>query len=600
MKKYHFQIKTALILLTMLLFSQSAFACDWCNNKFFVELNTTRKNTLASQELLSAIYNQHDFNALREKAARVLGDAEVANIDASAFADRTVSGSNARVSDAYISANAGVPSFPAQVSGREFSSITRRNDNISAGPTSFVPQNTKPDKVVRIELQEGEVYLGNGVMYKGFTINGTIPGPNIVVDEGDVVEFKVVNKGNIPHGASIHAAYTQTSKYVGKIAPGDSASVVFKAVQPGVFLYHCAPGGHAIPMHVIYGQYGMMTVRPKQKFKLEEELGRKPDVEIFLNQHEYYSTGKDAVTGQGQPLYTAFNGKLFRYVEEPIKARPGDYVRINYMNIGPNLVSTFHIVGILWDYVYWQGNPRNMMVGGQSVTSGPTDSWVIEFRIPDDEGTYTMLSHAVGSTDRGAIGLIVVERDGDSDKVVDSQGIYHTKAQLEEIKEKAIRRISPFEPGSEDIDVPVKYDLGTEEVIVRIIGNSFYPKVIDIKPGTTVKWVNEDVFTYLSGEFSGLHNVVGMSGPQNFASPLLTHAESWSFTFEEVGEYNYICAPHPYMKGIVRVSDPGKGGRIVASSGSAAPAGLTFIALVFGFMAMVFAAITLIGPKKKD
>jgi nitrite reductase (NO-forming) len=581
-------LKAILIFTLLLLTTGSAVACDWCNNAFFVELNTTRKNSLVSKELLSAIKNQHDFNKMRETAAQIMGQQEVEQI--------LPVEESAPKAAANVAVAEPVGIFPEPLSGATFSSVITNRASISAGTTGFVTQDTKPTKRIRLELQEGEVYLGNGVMYQGFTINGTIPGPNIVVDEGDIVEFKIVNKGNIAHGASIHAAYTQTSKYVGKIAPGDSASVVFKAVQPGVFLYHCAPGGHAIPMHVIFGQYGMMTVRPKMKYKLEEELGRKPDVEIFLNQHEYYASGKDAVTGQGQPMYTAFNGKLFRYVEEPIKAKPGDYVRINYMNIGPNLVSTFHIVGILWDYVYWQGNPKNMMVGGQSVTSGPTDSWVIEFRIPDDEGAYTMLSHAVGSTDRGAIGLIVAERGITSDRTVDSQGIFHTKEELSEIKSSALRMISPFAPGSEDVDVPVKYDATADTVIVQIIGNSFYPKIIDIKPGTTVKWVNEDVFTYLSGEFSGLHNVVGLSGPTTFASPLLTHGESWTYTFNELGEYNYMCAPHPYMRGIVRISESTGKGRL-ASSSSSAPAGLTILALLLAVVAVTFSAINMIGPK---
>lgn len=594
-----FTLKAVLLFTLLLLISSSALACDWCNNKFFVELNTTRKNSLVSSELLSAIKNQHDFNKMRETAAQVMGQQEVASILPLETSDTAKKEIKTETVSAISAINEPIGVFPEPFSGTTFSSVISNRSSLSAGNTGFVPQDTKPTKKIRLELKEGQVYLGNGVMYNGFTINGTIPGPNIVVDEGDIVEFKIVNKGTIPHGASIHAAYTQTSKYVGKVAPGDSASVVFKAVQPGVFLYHCAPGGHAIPMHVIFGQYGMMTVRPKMKYKLEEELGRKPDVEIFLNQHEFYASGKDAVTGQGQPMYTAFNGKLFRYVEEPIKAKPGDYVRINYLNIGPNLVSTFHIVGILWDYVYWQGNPKNLMVGGQSVTSGPTDSWVIEFRVPDDEGAYTMLSHAVGPTDRGAIGLIVAERGAESDKVVDSQGIFNTAEELAEIKTKAVRTISPFAPGSEDVDVPVHYDASADTVIVKIIGNSFYPKILDIKPGTTVKWVNEDVFTYLSGEFSGLHNVVALSGPSTFASPLLTHGESWTYTFNDLGEYNYMCAPHPYMRGIVRITES-KGGARIASSGGGAPAGLTIVALVLAGMAIVVAVISLVGPKKKE
>lgn len=562
-------IKKALFLLIViaLFIPNRADACDWCNNEFFMELNTSRKGSLVSDELLASIKAQHDFDALA---------ADARNFAANTAADVAQSGN---------------------LDG-EFIDIIQRDNRMQTRATSYVPQDTEPDKRFRITLAEGEVYIGNGVMYEGFTIDGGIPGPTITVTEGDIVEFTVVNAGMIPHGASIHSAYTQTSKYLGNIAAGDSATVVFKANHPGVYMYHCAPGGHAIPMHVILGQYGMMVVEPKQKFKLEEELGRGPDVEINITQHEYYASGKDAVTGQGQPIYTTFNGKLFRYVEEPIMARPGDYVRINFLNIGPNLVSTFHLVGIIWDYAYWQGNPENMLVGGQTVTAGPSDSWTIEFRVPPDEGAYTMLTHAVGSASRGAIGLLVADNEAERTPYTSQQGPVHTEEELAEFREKSNRVINSAGIGSPEIDVPKIYPQGTEEVIVQIIGNSFYPKVVDIKPGTKVTWVNEDVFSYMEGEFSGIHNAVATSGPESFATPLLAHGEKYSFTFEEVGEYDYICAPHPYMKGIIRVSEPDAQ---LAAGGLGAPAyvsGLSVIALVLGLFGSFIAVIAMIKREK--
>ncbi len=559
-------------LFLLVVFVSTSFACDWCNNKFFMELNTSRQGTLVADELLNSIRNQHDFERLAE--------------DASNFAANT----------AADVAQRGTPEH-------DFIDIIRRDNRMQTRATSYVPQDTQPDKRVRITLQEGEVYIGNGVIYEGFTIDGGIPGPTIRVTEGDVVEFTVVNNGNIPHGASIHSAYTQTSKYLGNIAAGDSSTVVFKATHPGVFMYHCAPGGHAIPMHVILGQYGMMVVEPKQKFRLEEELGRGPDVEIDITQHEYYASGKDAVTGQGQPIYTTFNGRLFRYVEEPIMAKPGDYVRINFLNVGPNLVSTFHLVGIVWDYAYWQGNPENVLVGGQTVTAGPSDSWTIEFRVPPDEGAYTMLTHAVGSASRGAIGLLIADDNAERTAYTSQQGQVFTAEEMAEYREKAVRIINSSGIGSPEIDVPAVYPQGTEEVVVRIIGNSFYPKVVDIKPGTTVTWVNEDVFSYMEGEFSGVHNAVATSGPASFASPLMAHGESFSHTFEELGTYEYICTPHPYMKGEIRVTEPTM---ITASSGGAVsslmggPGYVTGIALFALILAMVGSFIAVIAYVKKD
>lgn len=491
-------------------------ACPACNALYKMQIENDLKGTLVGKELMAAMDAQKNLPLDFAEATRHLFASELAQTD------------------------------------HDFIEIINRDASLSIPQTSYVDQDIEPDVTITITLDEGLAYLGNGVVYDGFRTNGKIPGPTIRVKQGDVVEMIVENSGSIPHGASIHAAYTQTSKYLGAIPAGQSKSIKFRATYPGVFMYHCAPGGHAIPMHVLFGQYGMMVVEPsEQKYKLEEELGHGPDLEIFLLQHEWYASGKDAV--EGNPTYVTFNGEIFRYVKNPITAKPGDYVRIYFMNIGPNLVSTFHLVGIIWDFAYWQGHPEAVFPGGQTVTAGPSDSWVVEFRVPPDEGAYTMLSHAVGSTSRGAIGLLVADRNADTPKTVMADGPDYTEEELAVFKDEAHRVMSPFKAGSPDIDPPAEYGNETNEVTVKIIGNSYYPKVLEITPGTTVTWINEDVFSYLAGEFSGIHNVVSTEGPTNLNSPMLAHAESWSYTFEEEGEYTYICTPHPYMEGKVKV-----------------------------------------------
>lgn len=497
-----------LLLIFLLILSAVVSSCEFCNKKFANELLNSRKGTLLSNELLLAINNQKPLPA----------------------------------------------PVAENLSGSAFPEIMTRDAKLSIPPTSYVSQNTKADVTSKITLEEGETYIGNGVMFHGFTTNKKIPGPTFFATEGDVVEFVVENKGKIPHGASLHMAYTQTSKYLGKNLPGETKSFKFRVTYPGVYMYHCAPGGHAIPMHIIFGQYGMFVVKPKEKkYKMEEVMGKKPDVEIYLIQHEFYASGKDAVEGQGNPMYTAFNGKTFRYVEEPINAKPGDFVRIYFLNAGPNLVSTFHIVGIIWDYAYWQGNPENVLKGGQSVIAGPGDSWVVDFRVPPDEGSYLMLSHAVGSADRGAIGILKCDKNAKTPLTVLADGPEYSEQQLAEFKSKSKRTISPFEPGSLDADPFVEYGAETKEITVHIIGNSFFPKRIKIVSGTNVKWINEDVFTYMEGEFAGIHNTVGIDGPEQWSSPLLAHAESFTQRFTAEGTYEYICMPHPYMKGEILV-----------------------------------------------
>lgn len=558
--------RVALFATTALLLAPvAARACDGCNLKFTQELSGVRAGSLVAEDVRRAVENQRDLRldglGTPHLMAAIQGGAALASAGTAPVPGAAPSAKSAGTPLLLPPAPAAMvtPLPPRAVpdffKDSDFLEIIKRDHALSVPATSFVPQDVKADKTFTIELHEGKTYLGNGVVYDGFLTNGGIPGPTFVMDEGDIIEFVVVNKGTVPHGASIHAAYTQTSKYVGKIGPGETKRVKFRATQPGVFMYHCAPGGHAIPMHVLFGQYGMMVVRPKTTpYRLEAELGRKPDVELFLVQHELYDSGKAAV--EGRPLYTMFNGKLFRYVEEPIKARPGDYVRINFLNIGPNLLSTFHIVGILWDYAYWQGQPTAVFPGGQSVTAGPTDSFVIEFRIPPDEGAYTMLSHAVGSTSRGAIGLIVADRNHTPAGELLADGPKHDEAAMAEIAAKAVRTISPFKPGPQELADPVVFGAEVDVVTVRIIGNSFSPKVIQIAPGTKVRWVNEDAFAYLAGEYAGVHNAVSTGAEEGFASPLLAHGESYEHAFAAEGEFRYICTPHPYMEGVIIVKQP--------------------------------------------
>lgn len=547
----------------------SLWACPRCNLAFYNELLEERGKTLGGQELLNAIMNQ--------------------GIDPVQFAAslesplKTSSPLSAPLTGGTITSPPTNPGalFQQNQQQGDFIEIINRDNSLGIPPTSYVPQDATPDARVQIELYEGEYYIGKGVMFKGFLTSGTIPGPTIIVNEGDIVEFTVVNKGNIPHGASIHSAYTQTSKYVGHIGPGETKKVLFRVIQPGVFLYHCAPGGHAIPLHILFGQYGMMVVKPKQQYKLEQILKKKPDVELYLLQNELYASGKDAI--EGKALYSMFNGKLFRYVESPVKAKPGDYVRIYYLNAGPNHVSTFHIVGILWDYAYWQGNPANPLTGGQTVLSGPSDSWVVEFRMPPDEGTYLMLDHAVSSADRGAIGILQCTKDAVTPITITADGQKYNDKEMAEIKSKIIRTVSPFEPGSEDVDPIAVYGPETKEVTVHIIGNSFYPKTIQIAEGTTVKWINEDIFTYMEGEFAAIHNVASYEGDKPFNSPLLGHAETFSNVFTSEGDYKYLCSPHPYMRGRVIVSSQSAGSQGASSKWLIGLSGLSFAMVVVMF-----------------
>lgn len=524
-------------------------ACEECNKRFLENLKKRAQTSLQAEEMLRVI-ERNDPGVLNTQSPLPINAAPyvILTPQGKAESPRKVSGTPSSSSS---------PRRLAAKTEKKPTGETQEpsSSGLKALPdTSFVPADTPAQKQVEITMEQGIAYLGKGVIYRGFTIGGQIPGPTVILEEGDVVEWVVHNKGSVPHGMSIHAAYTQTSKYLGNIGPGETKRIKFRVTYPGVYLYHCAPGGHAIPMHTFFGQYGMIVVKPKtKKFRLEVELGRKPDLELYLIQHEFYASGKDAI--EGKPLYITFNGQLFRYVENPIVARPGDYVRIYFLNVGPNIISTFHLVGIIWDYAYWQGHPDNVFVGGQSVLAGPTDSWVVEFRVPPDEGNYLIVTHAFGSATRGAIGILKADRKGNRTPIVLADGPKYSAEELKELEKKAIRTLSVFEPGTPDVDPPYIARGDEGEVSVRIIGNTYYPKVLRIRKGTTVEWINEDVFTYAGGEFAGIHNVLAYEAPEPFSSPLLAHAERWQYTFTKPGTYKVMCTPHPYMRGVIIVED---------------------------------------------
>jgi nitrite reductase (NO-forming) len=429
--------------------------------------------------------------------------------------------------------------------------VTRYLTAFAVGIALLLGTAVAEGEVKRFELvaRSDVINIGDGVNFKGFTFDGISPAPQMVVQEGDIVEITVRNEDTVAHGLSIHAANTQTSNYVGNIMPGETKTVRFTADYPGVFMYHCAPGGHGIMAHTMGGQFGMIVVEPNQPYRMEEELGREPDLKVYLVQHEVYADGRDFFDGKA--LYVMFNGEIFRYVKDPIPARPGDYVRFYYLNVGPNLVSTFHAVGGIWDYIYYGGNPENVMKGTQSVISGPTDSWVIDWVVPA-AGPFTLVSHAFGTQAiKGAIGILAASEDAERVGEISSEGPRN------DIAENPKRFVDPFGLGDETLDLPVRYRDG-DRAQIQMVGNSYWPKRAEVPVGTTVTWVNEDVFDFLEGERTGKHNavVVNAQGPEPFYSPLLNHAETFSHTFTEPGSYEYICSIHPYMRALVTVYDP--------------------------------------------
>ncbi|GGY19953.1 copper-containing nitrite reductase [Paludibacterium paludis] len=266
--------------------------------------------------------------------------------------------------------------------------------------------------VVDLTIEEMEREIAPGSTYTFWTFGGTVPGKMIRVREGDTVELHVLNlAGNkLPHNIDLHAV---TGPGGGApqtlLAPGHQASFTFKALDPGLFVYHCATT--PVGMHVANGMYGMILVEPK--------AGLSPvDREYYVMQGDFYTnTGYRAGGLQSfdmqkavdeKPTYVLFNGADRALTgKNALTAKAGDKVRMFFGVGGPNLTSSFHIIGAIFDRVYFEGGSRYQQhVQTTMVPAG--GSAIVEFT-PKVPGNLTLVDHSLTRAfNKGAIGLLAV------------------------------------------------------------------------------------------------------------------------------------------------------------------------------------------------
>ncbi|CAI2717268.1 copper-containing nitrite reductase [Nitrospina watsonii] len=259
------------------------------------------------------------------------------------------------------------------------------------------------------ELAQG---LGKGITYKFWSYNGTVPGPMARVRVGDTVEFHLTNpKANSQdHNIDMHAVNGPGGgAAVITVAPGESRVFSYKALAPGLFIYHCAAG--QIVDHIANGMYGLILVEP--------EGGLPPvDREYYVMRSEFFTTQKkeglvefDIQRGLDEnPTYVVFNGKEGGVMfENALTAKVGETVRIYYGNIGPNRVSSFHIIGEIFDKVYMEGAIGGLVNTNVQTTMIPSaGATIVEFKV-DVPGTYALVDHSIFRVAKGAIGHLEVE-----------------------------------------------------------------------------------------------------------------------------------------------------------------------------------------------
>ena len=263
---------------------------------------------------------------------------------------------------------------------------------------------------VELETLEKKGQLADGVEYTFWTFNGTVPGPFIRIKEGDTVTFNLKNNKankNI-HSIDIHAVNGPGGGgTVSQTLPGGKTAFQWKALNPGLFVYHCA-SAH-IPTHIANGMYGLLLVEPENGLP-------KVDREYYIVQGDFYTTGKNGEKGlqafsidkarAEQPEYVKFNAMA---TPGNMKANVGETVRIYVGNGGPNLVSAFHIIGEIFDTVYpFGGIGAEPVKNVQTTLIPPAGAAIVEFKVTVP-GNYILVDHSIfRAIDKGAVAILEV------------------------------------------------------------------------------------------------------------------------------------------------------------------------------------------------
>ena len=295
---------------------------------------------------------------------------------------------------------------------------------------------------VRLDIVAQEIEIAPDVRFQAWTFGGSVPGPVIHVREGDRVNFTLRNRSGdkvsvtrpdksdapflqqlaalnqqnaVPvampmhHSIDFHAATVAADDKWRMILPGQSIKFEFVANYPGVYMYHC--GVPPVLQHVAMGQYGIVIVSPRDGYDTDEEAVNRYAVvqsEFYLKPggpNGLYELDYDAALRK-QPSHVVFNGHVKALSDHPLMAKVGERVRLYFHNVGPNDQSSTHVIGAIFDRVWYEGNPKNEWHGMQTALIGSSNGAVLEF-IAAEEGRYVLVDHEFADASKGAIGQIV-------------------------------------------------------------------------------------------------------------------------------------------------------------------------------------------------
>ncbi|MDE1898568.1 MAG: nitrite reductase, copper-containing [Xanthomonadaceae bacterium] len=266
--------------------------------------------------------------------------------------------------------------------------------------------------IVRLETREVVKEIADGVRYDFWTFNGTVPGPMIRVRQGDTVELHLKNAADshMAHNIDLHAVMGPGGgAAVSMTPPGHESVFTFKALRAGLYIYHCATP--PVPMHIANGMYGLILVEPPQGLP-------KADREYYVVQGDFYTTGAYHAPGLQtfdmqkllleQPTYVLFNGREGSLTgANALTSKVGDTVRLFVGDGGPNLVSSFHVIGQIFDDVNVEGGTLvNHNVQTTLIPAGGAVTVEMKTLVP---GTFLLVDHSITRAFmQGALGQLVV------------------------------------------------------------------------------------------------------------------------------------------------------------------------------------------------
>lgn len=460
---------------------------------------------------------------------------------------------DAMLADASLPASAAGDVIPTLVPKAELPMAPDSEINVATAPAIPPPSGRSAPVIVDVsfEIVEGvrTIDSANGTTFETWgykvlgdpasgVVSGT-PGPVIRARVGDVLRFTITNPaGNThPHNVDFHAVTGQGGgAEATTVAPGETRTIEARLLYPGFFMYHCAYGD--VPAHISHGMFGGILVDPETPLP-------EVDHEWYVVQSEYYTSGdglaeldRRALTDE-HPSHVVFNGARGALAgDNALGMSVGERARIYFVNAGLNLDSNFHPIGSHWDKVYPEAALLASPIRGSQTTLVPAGGGTVVELVGQVPSTIILVDHALARAfDKGAVGMIVIDGPEQPEIFEEITGASSVESPTTTVAAGPVEDVSivagafeaqPMDAADEfsDTEDPADYSVN----------------VLSVAVGTTVTWTNED---------NTMHTVTAVDG--SFDSGFFEGGETWSHTFDEPGEFEYFCLPHPWMRARVVV-----------------------------------------------